>query len=265
MSNGDTFETLYDSSGNPETVEYYSSTGTWIETTNYTYDVYGNLASREIVDSGGVAFSASWTYDANGRLLSRYSNSYGDVTSYTWAYDANGNETYYRFYESGMQYGTVEISRTFDANDNVLTVDYYSINDDNDEYTADVTYTYNSNNQPLTFAEYSTYEPGYWGSYSTQWEYETYTYDANGHLSHIFLERDDDADGSIDTTNDYFYAFDVDGNPISCKRDLGSDGIDFGWYYTHGHISNRVLQPLLGHPFGMPLFLDVLKHFWYAD
>lgn len=136
-----------------------------------------------------------------------------------------------------MQYGTVEISRTFDTNDNILTVDFYSIIDDNDEYTADVTYTYNSNNQFLTFAEYSTFYPGYWGSYSTQWEYETYTYDTNGHLSHILFERDD-ADGSIDTTNDYFYAFDVDGNRISFERDLGSNGIDFGRYYTHGHISN---------------------------
>ena len=116
-------------------------------TRQYTYDVYNNLIKEDFFDDNNVLTAeVIYTYDINGNLLTRnFSNTNGNTQSYVYEYDTNYNpmSTVYTNQEFGKIAETSpnnKTKRTFNDNGTIIV------------FTAE--YTYNAEGYPITQTEY---------------------------------------------------------------------------------------------------------------
>ena len=148
---------------------------------DYTYDADGKVLTKVRKDSDGVVdYTEDYTYDENGNVLTKVEKGSDGLVDYTYdyTYDADGNKT------------------------NCLKTNYR-----NDGETVDYTkdYTYGENGK-LT----GTVWTEYFSDGETVWYTENYTYDADGNeTNHLMTFYEDDGE-TVDYTKNYTH--DADGN-----------------------------------------------------
>ncbi len=138
----------------------YSATAE-TERTSYTYDMYGNIASRLdqtwLGNDWVVTGRMSATYAVNGKQLTflyerRVNDSWENANRGTYTYDANWNllKTFYEVWDKTTWKDYYHYDYTYDANGNRLSV-WYEIWENEQLFdTYRINYTYDSQNNLLS-------------------------------------------------------------------------------------------------------------------
>lgn len=195
-------------------------------TTTYTYDANGNLLTETSVYADYTA-KTTYTYDASGNMLTyAYKDNhkdYPETYTVTYTYDANGNKLSERHVDELYPEYSYTSVYTYDSKGNVLTekTDYA----DNDYYH--VTHTYDANGNLIS----STYESRY-GDYSSKYTY-TNTYDAEGNLRSSIYEWTAGEDASRTET---LYSY--NGNVTTVRTVYDSDEVAEIQTYTYDDNDN---------------------------
>lgn len=188
----------YAPSGLQSKLSNYDSTGTLTNTITYTYDANGNLLSTASVYATNPSFNSSgiYTYDANGnqtQWLYTY-NGGNNTQEINYQYDINGNATIVDILSNGVADGHNLLF--YNSNGTLSHAEYY---DASANLNSTSTITYNDN---LTIAQIQHTTTGQPTSLTT------YTYNSNKDV----ISANTYLNGSIN--NGQTATYDVMGNPL---------------------------------------------------
>ncbi len=182
----------------------------------YTYDAAGHLLTESIDQYGDGSPNKinTHSYDANGDKLTYNSDSNGDGNaneSNTYTYNASRQKLTYSRDSDGDGDGTPYLyTYTYDATGNMVTNTTDTTNDG--IANASTTYTYDDKHNVLNYTNKD-------GDGITVY-IRTYTYDANG--NQLTNSTDSNADGNPNSVSTYTY--DENGNKLTTSEDYNGNG-----------------------------------------
>lgn len=160
VSNGITYMTVTDSSGNESTQSY-----------EYKYDEAGNVTQYEVSSGGSVYNRVNYTYDDEGKMLTMTSVTSTGTTLTEYSYDENGNlVTMVTSCEETETYTRLEC--TYNEDNRSVREAFYDAEGALQEY---VTYEYEDDGKVITAIEYN-------GDDTPNGTVITYVYDEHNNL-----------------------------------------------------------------------------------